>query len=112
MSGLMILASAWNCWILYKSRYLELLALDLLPLLNAWLIVRMQPAEVFSIGVNLVDVHLNWLTWFHHLLILKGSLLNILIDCMIFLSPVLDVTRMSMLIVSLLVQLDTRILFL
>ena len=56
-----------------------------------------------------VDVHLNWLNWFLFL-ILEGDLLVILIDCMIFLSPFLDVTRMSMSTVSFLVQLDSGIL--
>ena len=40
------------------------------------------------------------------LLILEGSTLVIKIDSMIFLSPFLDVTRMSMLTVSFLPQLD------
>ena len=53
----------------------------------------------FSIGITLIDVHLNWLNWFHFL-ILEGGLLVILIDRMIFLSPFIDVTRMSMSIVS------------
>ena len=39
-----------------------------------------------------------------------GSLLVILIDCMIFLSPFLDVTRMSMSVVSFLAKLDSGIL--
>ena len=60
-----------------------------------------------SIGIT--DVHLNWLKWFH-LLIFRGGLLVILIGCMIFLSPFLDVTRTSMSIVSFLVQLDSEIL--
>ena len=54
-------------------------------------------------------VHLNWINWFHFL-ILEGGLLIILIDCMIFLSPFLDVTRMSMSTVSFLAQLDSGIL--
>ena len=63
-----------------------------------------------SIGITLVDIHLNWLNWFHHL-ILKVSLLIILIDCMIFLSPFLNVTSMSsMSAVSFLAQLDSVIL--
>ena len=64
---------------------------------------------VFSIGITLVDVHLNSLSWFHFLS-LEGGLLVILIDCMIFLSPFLDVTRMSMSTVSFLAQLDSGIL--
>ena len=58
---------------------------------------------------TLVDVHLNWLNWFLFL-ILEGDLLVILIDCMIFLSPFLEVTRMSMSTVSFLVLLDFGIL--
>ena len=41
----------------------------------------------------------NWLNWFHFL-ILEGDLLVILIDCMIFLSPLLDVTRMCQQVLS------------
>ena len=44
--------------------------------------------------------------------ILEGDLLVILIDCMIFLSPFLDVTRMSMSTVWFLAQLDSGILYL
>ena len=32
----------------------------------------MYPAEVSSIGVILVDVHLNWLNWFHVLILEVG----------------------------------------
>ena len=44
------------------------------------------------------------------LLFLEGGLLVILKDCMIFLSPFLDVTRMSMSTVSFVAQLDSGIL--
>ena len=62
----------------------------------------------FAISI-LVDVHLNWLNWFHFL-ILEGGLFVVLIDCMILLSLFLDVTRMSMSRVSFLAQLDSEIL--
>ena len=65
--------------------------------------------QVFPIGITLVDVLKNWLNWFH-LLFLEEGLLVILIDCMIFLSPFLDVTRMSMSTVSFLAQLNSGIL--
>ena len=42
--------------------------------------------------------------------LLEGGLLIILINCMIFLSPFLDVTRMSMSTVSFIAQLDSGIL--
>ena len=45
-------------------------------------------------------------------LILVGGLLIILIDCLIFLSPFLDVTRISMSTVSFLAQLNSEILYL
>ena len=116
MCGLVLLVAIWNCQINYKYRYLGLYVLHmyvlhLLPLLNPWLIIEMQPGEVFSIGITLVDVHLNQLNWFHFL-ILEGGLLIILIDCMIFLSSFLDVTRMCMSRVSLLAKLDSGILYL
>ena len=60
---------------------------------------------VFSIGITLVDFHRNWLNWLHFPF-LEGGLLVILTDCMIFLSPSLDVTRMSMSTVSFLAQLE------
>ena len=62
--------------------------------------------EFFSIGITLVDDYLNWF----HFLIIEGALLVILIDCMIFLSSFLDVTRMFMLTVSFLSQLNSLIL--
>ena len=61
------------------------------------------------IGITLVDVLQNWLNWFHFPF-LKGRLLVTLIDCMIFLSPFLDVTTMSISTVSFLAQLDCGIL--
>ena len=92
-----------------QKGYAGLLALHLLPLSNPWFIVDMYPAWVFSIDITLVDVHLNWLNWFHFL-ILEGGLRIILIDCMTFLSPFLDVRRMSMSTVSFLAQLNSWIL--
>ena len=77
--------------------------------MNPWFIIKMWPAKVFSIGITLVDVLQNWLNWFHFLFVQVG-LLVILIDCMIFLSPFLDVTRMSISTVSFLAQLDPGIL--
>ena len=65
--------------------------------------------KVFSISNTLVDVLKNWLNWFYFLF-LEAGLLVILIDCMIFLSTFLDVTRMSMSTVSFLAQLDSGIL--
>ena len=47
----------------------------------------------------MLDAHLNWLNCFHTL-ILEGVLLVILIDCVIFLSPFVDVNMMSLSTVS------------
>ena len=57
----------------------------------------------------LVDVHLDWLNWFHFL-ILEEGLLVILIVFMSFVS--LDVTRITMSTFSFLTQLDSGILYL
>ena len=73
------------------------------------LLDKMWPAEVFSEGITSLDVLQNWLSWLHFLF-LEGGLLVILRDCMIFLSPFLDVTRMSLSTVSFLAQLDSGIL--
>ena len=59
----------------------------------------------------MVDVYLNWFNWFQFL-DLKGGLLFILIDCMIFLSLFLDIRRMYMSTVSFLAQLGSGILYL
>ena len=74
-----------------------------------WLIVSMWPAQVFSIGITLVDVLQNFLNWFHFRFF-EGVLLFIWIDCMIFLSPFLHVLRMSMSTSPFLTQLNSRIL--
>ena len=43
----------------------------------------------FFIAITLVDVYLNWLNWFHFLILVAVPLV-ILIGCIIFLSPFLD----------------------
>ena len=58
---------------------------------------------------TLVDFFLNWLNWFHFLILEEGPH-NILIHCMIFVSQFLDVTGMSMYTVSFLTQLNSGIL--
>ena len=100
-----IWAGAPGCY----NEYAGLLVLHLLFLLNPWLIVEIWPPSVFSIGITLVDVLQNWLNWLHFLF-LEGGPLVILIDCIIFLSPFLDATRMSVSTVSFLAQLDSGIL--
>ena len=93
-----------------KNEYAGLFALYLLILLNPWFIVEMWPDYVFSIGITLVDVLQNSLNWFHFIF-LEVGLFVILIDCMIFLLPFLNVARMmSMSTVSFLARLDTGIL--
>ena len=116
MYGLVLLVATWNCWISYKkgygylslslSRSLDLdLSLDLSRSLSLDPLAhrRSVASLVFSIGITLVDVHLSWLNWFHFLILDRGILV-ILIDCVIFLSPFLDVTRMSYL------KLDTNLI--
>ena len=51
-----------------------------------------------------VDVHLNWLNWYHFLIPEEGLLVTI--DCIILLSPFLDVTRIYMSTASVLAQQD------
>ena len=56
----------------------------------------------------MVDVLLNWLNWFHFL-IFEGGLVVIPIDFIIFVSPLVDVTMMSMTTVSFLALLNSGI---
>ena len=77
-----LVVAFWNYQISYKKGYAGLSVLHLLFLLNPWLIVKIQPALVFCMGITLVDVHLNWLKWFLFLF-LEGALLIILVDSMI-----------------------------
>ena len=92
----------WKCWIIYKNRYLELLVPLLLLLLNIWLIAKIEPVYVFSVGITLLDVHLNWLNCFHFFILERGQLV-ILMGCIISVSPFLDVIRMSISTSSLLI---------
>ena len=66
---------------------------------------------LFIRTITLVNVYLNWLNWFHFL-ILEGGLLVFLIDCTIFLSPLLDVTRMYMSRIYFFAQVDYGFLWL
>ena len=52
-------------------------------------------ASLYLLVITLLDVHLNWLNWFHFS-ILERDLFVILIDCTNFLSPFLDVMSISM----------------
>ena len=82
------------------------LAASLESLAHRWNV----PSLSFSIDITLVDVHQNWLNWFHFFFLEVGLFL-ILKYCMIFLSPFLDVKRMSMSTISFLVQLGSEILY-
>ena len=63
----------------------------------------------FSFLFSFLSYFLSVFLSFCHFLFLKGGLFVILRDCMIFLSPYLDVTRMSMSTVSFLAQVDSGI---
>ena len=93
-----------HVWAGVPSCYLELL-----DKLQKWICRIVGPSLAASLEpLALVDVLQNWLNWLHFLF-LKGGLLVILMDCMIFLSPFLGVTRMSMSTVSFLAQLNSGI---
>ena len=104
-----IWAGAPSCYLELLDKLQKQICRTVGPSLAASLEPLAHRRNVASIGITLVHVHLNWLNWFHFL-ILEGDLLVILIDCMIFLSPFLDVTRMSMSTVSFLAQLGSGIL--
>ena len=82
------------------------------PSLAASLELLAQRRNVPSLSlfyITSVDIHLSWLNWLHFCIV-EWGLLVILIDCMIFLLPFLNVTRMSLSTVSFLEHLGPVIL--
>ena len=95
--GLVLLdfADTWICWISYRTRYVGQVVLHLVLFLSPWL---------FSISIMIVDVHLNWLNWFHSSILVEDPFV-ILIDCMISFLPFLNVIGMTMSTISFLAHL-------
>ena len=102
------LTGAHSCYLEMLDKLQKQVGSTVGPSLNASLEPLAHPQNLAIIGITLVGVHLNWLNWFH-VVVLVGGLLVILIDCMIFMSPFLDVSRMSMSTISFLEQLDSGI---
>ena len=94
-----VLAGATNCYLELLDKLQKWICRITGPSLAACFKPSAHLQNVASLSLTLVGVHLNWLNWFYFLL-LEGALLVILIHCMIFLSPFLDVTTMSMSTVS------------
>ena len=87
------------------------LEMNKIVMLKVWRISYHQVFHFISAIITLVDLHRNWLNWCH-ILILTGNPHLILMDCMIFLSSYLGVTRMTMSTVFFLLHLDSAILYL
>ena len=108
-----IWAGASSCYLELLYKLQKLICRTIGPSLAAslaahnWNVASLSPFYRYC----LVNVLQNWLNWFNFLF-LKGGQLVILINCMISLSPFLDVTRMSLSTVSFLAQLDSGILYL
>ena len=91
-----------------------LLYLDILYKLQKWVCRTVGPSLAASLKPlvqcrKVASWYWNRLNWFHFLILMACPLI-ILISWMIFLSPFLDVKRMSIPIVSFLAQLDSGIL--
>ena len=92
---------SWNINVMFGLESLDKLQKQICrnvgPSLNACFeaLVHLRNVASFSIDITLLDLHPNWLSWFHFLN-LEGGLLVILINCMNFLSPLLDATRMTL----------------
>ena len=74
------------------------------------LLDKLQKPLCRTVGASLLPLLSPWTLICFHSLTVEGVLLVILIDCMIFLSPFLHVTRMSMSTVSFLAQLESEII--
>ena len=108
MTELVLLAATRDCYISYKNGYAGLLVLHLLSLLS--------PGKCSQLNIfcyrnysGRCSSEMEWLNRFHFL-IPEVGLLVILIDFMIFLSPFLDVARISMPTVSFFTYLGSEIL--
>ena len=75
MSGLVLLIATWMCRISHRNKYGVLFAPHLLLLLNHLLIVKIYLANVFYIGITLINVHLNLLNWFLFVILVGGPIL-------------------------------------
>ena len=64
-----------HVWAGAPSSYMEWL-----DRLQKWICRTVDPSLIFSIGITLVDVHLNWLNWFHFLILEGGLLVERLCD--------------------------------
>ena len=84
-SAVVLLATTWIWRISNRNGCAGLLVQYLLLLLNTWLTSQMWPVKVFSIGITLVDIHLNWLSWFRFFIFVGGPFF-ILTVCIVFLS--------------------------
>ena len=98
-------AGAPSCYLELLDKLQKQICRTVGPSLAASLEPLVHRQNVTSLSLFL----LNWLNWFHFLILEVGPLVS-LIDCMVFLSPILAVTRMSMSTVSFLAQLDYGIL--
>ena len=102
---LVLLVAIWISRISYRSKYVGLLVICMLLLWNPWLIIEIYSAQVFSIGIILVDGHANWLNCLHFFFLLGeggaggGAFIihysNRLPGCLVFLWPFLDVNSFS-----------------
>ena len=110
MSWLEFLTATWIFWINCRDWYTRLLVLNLLFFLNPRLIVEMLLAKLFSLGIDLIDLYLNWCNRFHFLILVAGPFV-FLIDSIIVLSPFLDVIRISTSAVFFFAQLDSESFF-
>ena len=109
MSGLVLLVATWNCWIKYKNGCARLFgpsfAASLGPLFHPRNVASLSLFYRYCFGrcsselVQLIPISYS-----------PGRSTCYLIDCMIFLSPFLDVTRMPMSTVYFLAKLHSGIL--
>ena len=104
-------AGAPNCYLERLDKLQKRICKTVGPLLAASLEPVAHRQNVVSLGLfyPLADVLQNWLNWFYFIF-LEGGLLVILIACMMFLSPSLYATRMSMSSACFLAQPGSRIL--
>ena len=83
MSGMVLEIAIWVCWISYSNGYVGLLVLHSLLLMNHWFKVEVQPGYVLSVGIALLNAHVNRLNWSRFLFItlVRGPLVILIPRC-------------------------------
>lgn len=79
-----ILITTLICLISWNNKYVRLVVLNVLLLLDPRLFLSNVASQSLTRGIILEDVHLNWLKWSHFFILAGGLLITLLIFLSLF----------------------------